>query len=60
MYGAIVAKNTDNVYIEIPARPTTVQEQTDQRKLVWSLCAMIGISSCTLVVLIVIFFTTVK
>lgn len=55
MYGSPLNKQTDDIYIEIPA--TTGQ---DSPHLLRNLCLMIGIPAGTLITLLVIFFNHIN
>ncbi len=52
-------ESNDNVYIEIPASASMAEVQND-RKLLWNLCAMIGIPAVTLAIIAAIFFIRVN
>ncbi len=56
-------ESNDNVYIEIPASTTVAGAEAtvqNDRKLLWNLCAMIGIPAATLAIIATIFFIRVK
>jgi hypothetical protein len=56
-------EHNDHLYIEIPASTVVARAgetiQND-RKLLWNLCAMIGIPAATLAIIATIFFIRVK